>query len=599
MLETLVALLGASVIALPVTRLLGLGSILGYLIAGVAIGPDGFGLVRQSGQITAVSELGVVMLLFLIGLELRPHRLWILRGTILELGLGQLVPTATVIALLAHLAGIAWHDSIVLGAGLALSSTAIVLPMLADRKLLSTTAGRDGFAVLLFQDMMFIPLVALVPLLGHGMPALPHHLPSAAEVPWEAVVRGLVAVAVVLVGGTLAVPHVFRLVGRLRSPEVFTITALLLVVGTAALAQWAGLSTSLGAFMAGVMLSDSEYRHAIQSDIEPFEGLLLGFFFISVGMSADLGLALSHPGEILAGLVLLMAIKTAISFAIGWIKRRNMTSALRFATALPEGSEFSFVLFAAATKAGVLAKSGAELATLIVALSMIATPILFAGSERLLVPRLQPKRETRPADRIEPADLPVIICGFGRMGQIIGRVLNLQRIAYTALDADARRIETVRRFGQKIYFGDPTRLDLLRSAGAARARILVIALDDREAILTLAAMVRREFPHLTVIARAHDRNHAHRLMDLGITEIVRETYFSALHLSELTLERLGIGAAMARQTVALFRAHDEKLLAETHAYADDERRMIQTTEQAAAELAELLEADRQRQASAG
>jgi monovalent cation:proton antiporter-2 (CPA2) family protein len=599
MLETLVALLGASVIALPVTRLLGLGSILGYLIAGVAIGPDGFGLVRQSGQITAVSELGVVMLLFLIGLELRPHRLWILRGTILELGLGQLVPTATVIALLAHLAGIAWHDSIVLGAGLALSSTAIVLPMLADRKLLSTTAGRDGFAVLLFQDMMFIPLVALVPLLGHGMPALPHHLPSAAEVPWEAVARGLVAVAVVLVGGTLAVPHVFRLVGRLRSPEVFTTTALLLVVGTAALAQWAGLSTSLGAFMAGVMLSDSEYRHAIQTDIEPFEGLLLGFFFISVGMSADLGLALSRPGEILAGLVLLMAIKTAISLAIGWIKRRNMTSALRFATALPEGSEFSFVLFAAATQAGVLAKSDAELATLIVALSMIATPILFAGSERLLIPRLQPKRETRPADRIEPADLPVIICGFGRMGQIVGRVLNLQRIAYTALDADARRIETVRRFGQKIYFGDPTRLDLLRSAGAARARIIVIALDDREAILTLAAMVRREFPHLTVIARAHDRNHAHRLMDLGITEIVRETYFSALHLSELTLDRLGIGAAMARQTVALFRAHDEKLLAETHAYADDERRMIQTTEQAATELAELLEADRQRQASAG
>ncbi len=398
MLVTLVALLGASVIALPITRLLGLGSILGYLIAGVAIGPAGFGLVRQSGQITAVSELGVVMLLFLIGLELRPHRLWILRGTILGLGLGQLVPTATVIALLAHLAGIAWQNAIVLGAGLALSSTAIVLPMLADRKLLSTTAGRDGFAVLLFQDMMFIPLVALLPLLErHGVPSLPNHLPSAANVPWKAVARGLVAVAVMLVGGTLAVPHIFRLVGRLRSPEVFTTTALLLVVGTAALAEWAGLSTSLGAFMAGVMLSDSEYRHAIQTDIEPFEGLLLGFFFISVGMSADLGLALNHPGDILAGLVLLVAVKTAISFALGWIKRRNLASALRFATALPEGSEFSFVLFAAATKAGVMEKSAADLATLIVALSMIATPILFAGSERLLMPRLQPKRETRPA----------------------------------------------------------------------------------------------------------------------------------------------------------------------------------------------------------
>ena len=602
MLQTLVALLGASVIALPVTRLLGLGSILGYLIAGVAIGPAGFGLVRQTGQITAVSELGVVMLLFLIGLEVRPHRLWILRSTILQLGLGQLVPTAIAIALLAHLGGVPWQDSIVLGAGLALSSTAIVLPMLAERKLLSTTAGRDGFAVLLFQDMMFIPLVALVPLLGHGIPSLPEHLPhlpSAAEVPWQPVARGLAVVAAILVAGTLAVPHIFRLVGRLRSPEVFTTTALLLVVGTAALAQWAGLSTSLGAFMAGVMLSDSEYRHAIQTDIEPFEGLLLGFFFISVGMSADLGLTLDHPREILAGLVLLLAVKTAISFALGWIKRRNLISALRFASALPEGSEFSFVLFAAATKAGVMAKSSADLATLIIALSMIVTPILFAGSERLLIPRLQPKRETRPADQIEPADIPVIICGFGRMGQIIGRVLSLQRVAYTALDADAKRIEAVRRFGPKVYFGDPTRSELLRAAGAARAKIVVIALDDRDATLTLATMVRQEFPHLTIIARAHDRNHAHRLMDLGVTEIVRETYFSALRLSELTFNRLGIAGATARQTVALFRAHDEQLLAETHAYADDERRMIQTTEQAAAELADLLEADRQKQASTG
>ncbi len=237
------------------------------------------------------------------------------------------------------------------------------------------------------------------------------------------------------------------------------------------------------------------------------------------------------------------------------------------------------------------------MATFIIALSFIATPVLFSGSERLLIPRLMPKRETRPADRIEPANIPVIICGFGRMGQIIGRVLSVQRIAYTALDSNAQRIETVRRFGPKIYFGDPTRLELLRSAGAARAKILVITLDDREDILTLAAMARREFPHLTIIARAHDRNHAHRLMDLGITQIVRETFFSALRLSELTLDGLGISAPTARQTVALFRAHDEKLLAETHAYADDERRMIQTAAQAAAELADLLEADRERQAS--
>jgi glutathione-regulated potassium-efflux system protein KefB len=594
MLETLVALFGATVIALPITRLLGLGSILGYLLAGVAIGPSGFGLVAGVGQITAISELGVVMLLFLIGLELRPHRLWVLRSTILGLGFGQMLPSAAIIAVCAHLAGVGWNGAVVLGAGLALSSTAIVLPMLGERKLLATTAGRDGFAVLLFQDMMFVPLVALVPLLapGHIAASLPTHLPSAADVPWHAVLRGLGVILLILVGGTLLVGPVFRGVARLRSPEIFTATALLLVVGTAALADWAGLSMSLGAFMAGVMLSDSEYRHAIQADIEPFEGLLLGFFFISVGMSADIGLAARAPMAIAFGVLGLLAAKIAVAFAVGWVKRHNAASALRFAIALPEGSEFSFVLFGAATAVGALDKTVAEMATLVVALSMIATPLLFAATERLVIPRLEPRKPVRAADVIEEVDAPVIICGFGRVGQIVGRMLRVQRIAYTALDQDAGLIATARRFGIKVYFGDPTRVDLLRAAGAARARVLVIALDDKEAVVKLAEMAKAEFPHLAILARAHDRNHAHLLMDVGVSDIIRETYFSALRVSELVLGRLGMAEAEARRVVSVFRAHDERLLVETHAYASDEKRVIQTTEQAADELADLFEQDR-------
>ncbi len=584
MLETLAALLGATAIAVPITRRLGLGSILGYLVAGVVIGPSGLRLVTNVGQIASVSELGVIMLLFLIGLELRPHRLWILRKAVFGLGLGQMVPSALVLAALAHVAGVPWTGAAVIGAGLALSSTAIVLPMLGERNLLSSTAGRDSFAVLLFQDMAFIPLVALVPLLSGG--------PVPTQIPWLAVARGLAAIAVILVGGSFLIRPIFRMVGGAKTQEVFTATALLLVVGTAALADWAGLSMSLGAFMAGVLLSDSEYRHELQADIEPFEGLLLGFFFISVGMSANLGLALRSPATVAVSVVVLVVTKIAVAFLLGLVKRGNVRNSLRFSLALPEGSEFGFVLFGVAVAEGVLAQPQADLATLVIAVSMVVAPILFAASEQLVIPRLG-RRPEPVYDRIDGPPTPVIICGFGRVGQVVGRILRMQRIPFTALEKDLSQVEVMRRFGAKVYFGNPTREEVLRAAGGETARVLVVALDDMDETLAVVEIAKRHFRNLAIFARARNRRHAHLLMDVGITGIIRETFFSSLRLTEMVLEALGIPPETAHQSIELFREHDERNLVATHTIAGDEEKLIQSAQQAAQELEGLFEADRE------
>jgi len=584
MLVTLVILLAATVIAVPLSRRAGMGSILGYLGAGVVIGPSGWGLVSNVGQIADVAELGVVMLLFLIGLELRPHRLWILRKAVFGMGLGQMVPTAVLIAGIAHFAGLAWTGAGILGMGLALSSTAIVLPMLGERNLLPSIAGRDAFAVLLFQDISAIPVVALVPLLAGGAN-------FSEQVSIVDFLRGIGVILAILVGGFLLLRPVFRVIGGTRTPEMFTATALLLVIGTAALAEWGGLSASLGAFMAGVLVSGSEYRHEIQADIEPFEGLLLGFFFISVGMSADLGLLWRQPMEI-AGLVAgLVGLKAGVAFGVSYFRRRLVGPALRFALALPEGSEFSFVLFGAAVASGVLDKHVADMATLVVALSMMVTPVLFSAGESLVQPLLA-RPAARAFDAIDDGVTPVIICGFGRVGQIVGRILAAQKIPFTALDKSQEQVDVVRKFGSKVFYGDPTREEVMRAAGAGDAKVLVIALDDMDASLNTARMVRRKFPELEIVARARNRRHVHLLMELGIEHIIRETYFSSLRLAELTMEGLGIDKAQADRAIALFEAHDERILQQTRAIAHDEGKLIQTTHEAAQELLDLFESDR-------
>ena len=523
------------------------------------------------------------MLLFLIGLELRPQRLWVMRRAILGLGAGQMVLTAIAIAIGVRFLGADWTTALVLGAGLSLSSTAIVLPMLAERDLLASHAGRDAFSVLLFQDLAFIPLVAAVPLLAGGS--------MAEAVSWQNVAGAIAAAVAIVVVGHFVVGPIFRLIGGARTPEVFTAMALLIVVGTAAVAHTAGLSTSLGAFLAGVLLADSTYRHELQADIEPFEGLLLGFFFMSVGMSANLALALAEPGVIVLGVIALILFKYAIVFALGRIAGQDNRKALRFAAALPQGSEFSFVLFGVAVAAGAIADTVADRAMVVVAISMAATPLLFAASEKFLISRIA--KPIRPEDdRIESDATPVIIAGFGRMGQIVGRLLRLQGITFTALDNDPDKVQVLRRFGTTVYFGDPTRLELLRAAGADEAKVLVIAVDDTEETLKLAEVAKRHFPHLKVMSRARNRRHVHLLMDRGLTQIVRETFHSSLKLSEMVLTELGVPQDRIRRALDLFADHDERALAQAHAFYEDERKMIQSAKDAADELTTLFEADR-------
>jgi monovalent cation:proton antiporter-2 (CPA2) family protein len=583
MLVTLVALLAAATIAVPLTRRAGFGSVLGYLLAGIVIGPAGLRLVTDVEQIANVASLGVIMLLFLIGLELRPQRLWVMRRAVFGLGSAQVLVTGAVIAALAHLTGVAWDGAAVLGAGLAMSSTAIVLPLLAERDLLTSRAGRDGFAVLLFQDLAFIPLVAMVPLLASD------HLPD--HVPWHDVARAAGAIAVTLVGGRFLLPLLFRVIGGASVPELFTTAALLIVVGTALLAERAGLSPSLGAFMAGVLLSESEYRHELQADIAPFEGLLLGFFFISIGMSADVGLAKAHPWLLVSATAALLAAKALVAGILARLARQDAANALRFGLALPQASEFSFVLFGVAITAGALGADIAALATLVAAASMIATPILFAASERVLIPRLR-QREAPVYDTIDTEPTPVIICGFGRMGQIVGRVLRMHGIDFTALERDSGQVDVVRRFGTKVYFGDPTRPDVLRAAGAEQAKLLIIALEGLEDGLRTVEIARRNFPNLKILSRARNRRHAHLLMDRDVDGLVRDTFHSSLKLAELALTSLGIEKEAASRAVALFEEHDERNLRETHAIYRDDKQLIQNVQEAAAELAALFEADR-------
>ncbi len=582
MLVTLVALLAAAVLLVSLSRRFGLGSILGYLVAGLLIGPSGLRLVTDVESISEISELGVLMLLFIIGLELRLPRIWAMRRSVFGLGTAQLVFTGAVLGAAALWAGATWTGAAILGLGLALSSTAIVLPLLAERNLLALTSGRDSFAVLLFQDLASVPLIALVPALAGHHPDGPISI---------ALLKAAGAVAIILLGGRFLLRPIFAAIGGARTREVFTATALLIVVGAAAIAGGAGLPLSLGAFAAGVVLAESEYRHELQADIEPFEGLLLGFFFMSVGMSTDIALVTRQPGQIAIGVVLLVLVKALLAFGLGRLRGQTPVTAIRFGLAIAQGSEFAFVLFGAALAAGALERPAVESATLVIALSMLISPLLFAASERWLIPRLM-KRAPRPASRLDEArPAPVVICGFGRFGQIVGRVLLTRGIKFNALDSEPGNVETVRRFGLVAFFGDPTRLELLRAVGADQAKAIVVALPDAEAVLKVAALAREHFPQAKIYARARNRRVAHSLMDVGVHDFVRETFLSSLRLGELVLIGLDFDEDEARRTVEAFRERDEQMLIAQHDFYDDETKVVQTAAQVAAELKSLFEAD--------
>jgi glutathione-regulated potassium-efflux system ancillary protein KefC len=576
--------LGAAVLAVPLAKRLGLGAVLGYLLAGMAIGPWGLGLIREVETILHFSEFGVVLLLFLIGLELEPARLWSMRRPIFGWGAAQVLGVAGVLFGAALLAGVAWQVALVAALGLSLSSTAIALATLGERNLMGTPAGQAGFAILLFQDIAAIPMIALIPLLGVAADA------GAGNGGWLGAARLAGVILGVIVIGRYLVRPALRIIAKSEMREIFTAFALLLVIAISLLMQWVGMSMALGAFMAGVLLADSEYRHALETDLEPFKGLLLGLFFIAVGMSVDFGVFLSKPLLILGLVLAFLALKLAVLFALSY--RFGIARGQRwlFAFLLSQGGEFAFVVFGAAGAARVFAPEVGSILVAVVALSMVTTPLLLLLHDKVLEPRYHGQNLPEP-DAIDGNEGHVIIAGFGRFGQIVGRLLNANRIKLTVLDHDPDQIELLRRFGFKVFYGDATRVDLLHAAGAAKARALVLAIDDTEDSLALADAVREHFPDLPILARARNVTHMYELMDRGVTVIERETFESALQLGRRALSLLGWGAYRAREATLKFREHNKASVDAVYPFYKDREQYVSMAKRARDELNEMFARD--------
>jgi monovalent cation:proton antiporter-2 (CPA2) family protein len=584
LLEQAAIFLVTAVIVVPVFRRLQLGAVLGYLAAGAIIGPWGLGLIADADATLSFAEMGVVLLLFLIGLELEPSRLWALRRPVFGLGGAQVVVTGIVLTGFAVWLNLSWPAAIVVGLGLAMSSTAIVLAWLGERGQLSSPSGRLAFAILLFQDVAVIPLIALLPLISPDKTGHPSG--------WILAAKGVAAIAFVMVVSRLLVRPVLKLVARFGGREVFTAAALLVVIGSALTMDTMGLSMSLGAFLAGVLLADSEFRHELEADVEPFKGLLLGLFFMAVGMSANLALFMLHPFTVLGVAFGLMVLKALVMYGLARASGTGNEEAQRIAVLIAQGGEFAFVLFVAAQSAGILVGETADFLVLAVTISMLLAPLSFIVHERLLQRWLE--RTTPPEfDRIDGPGNPVIIAGYGRYGQIVSRVLRMAGVPFTAIEASFQQVDFVRRFGNKVYYGDASRLELLESARAADAKLFVLAIDDVEASVKTAAVVRKYFPNLPILARARNRVHYYRLRDLDIDReaIKREFFLSSLETARQALELNGMDAVQAARAVALFKEHDEKLMDAQYAVRQDETQLIQTTAQAAAQLQEVFEAD--------
>ncbi len=572
----------AAIVSVPISRALGFGSVLGYLAAGILIGPFGIALVSDFRDTMHLAELGVVLLLFIIGLELQPSRLWVMRRMVFGLGTLQVACTAVTIGVGAWLLGTPPAASAVIGASLALSSTAFVLQMLAERKELASSHGRASFSILLLQDLAVIPMIALLPLLGTTA--------SGANLDLLHLARSLGLLLLLIAGGRYLLRPVLKVVARTDTPELFTATALLVVIGAALLMQLAGMSMILGAFIAGMLLADSEYRHQLEADIAPFKGLLLGLFFITVGMSVDLVRFLQEPLRVLAIVLGFMSAKAVI---LALLARRfgmcDRKSALRLAAAMSQGGEFAFVIFALAAENGALDDAIATDLTLAVTLSMLLTPALYLLAERIT--RGGARQPEPEFDPINESGSDVLIAGFGRVGQIVGRMLRMSGRRFTALEYDTEQISIVRSYGNKVYFGDARRLDVLRAAGAERARLFVIATADMETSVTIAEKLKRHFPELTIVARARNRRHAHKLMDLGVRHIFRDTLRSSIAMGERVFEELGMPTQESSRLGELFLERDEKLLLEQFAVRDSEEKLIQTAKDTERELSDLLRGD--------
>jgi glutathione-regulated potassium-efflux system ancillary protein KefC len=574
------ALLTAAVLLVPLFKRLGVGSVMGYLVAGVLIGPSVIGVISEPTTVLHTAELGVTLLLFVIGLELQRDRLWALRKSVFGLGAMQVIGSAVVLGFAAWMFGLSPIASVVVGLALAMTSTAFLVPFLAERGELDHQYGRESFAVLLFQDLSVIPILALLAVVGASGGAKPPGWPA------------LIAVIGVVFLGKPILSYLFRYASRFGSREIFTAAALLTAVGLAALMTWVNLPTTLGAFMAGVLLADSQFRHEIEASIEPFESLLLGLFFMAVGMSVNLALLAEQPFIVIGIAVGIFALKAIVFYAL----RRGLTRASDAiarpqAIGLAVGGEFAFVLFTTAQGASILTERTTDLLTLAVALTMVLAPFVWIFHDRVLVPWLAKNHEPPPFDRIDDPATPVIIAGYGRVGQIVGRILNMRDIKFTALDAASDHVDSVRRFGNKIYYGDASKLALLHAAKTQDAKYFVVCVDDMDASIAITELVRRNFPNVTVLARARNRTHAMQLRELGVENPMRETFWSSIELTKDLLVQFGETPEQIEKTVATFVQHDNELLNRQQAIFRDEEKLVAVSKEARAQLDDILRAD--------
>jgi len=579
--------LGAAVLVVPFAKRLGMGTVLGYLVAGILIGPYGLKLISGIEDAYNFAEFGVVLLLFLIGLELDPDRLWALRRPIFGWGGAQVVGVAGVLWAAALAFGIDWKVGLIAGLGLSMSSTAIALASLQERNLMPTPAGQAGFAILLFQDMAAIPMIAIVPLLG-----VADHAAGAAN-PWLAGAKIVAVLAALVLAGRFLLNPLLRIIAKTDTREIFTAFALLLVIAIALLMEWIGLSMALGAFIAGVLLADSEYRHALETDLEPFKGLLLGLFFIAVGMSVDFAVFLANPLLILGLVAGFQVLKIGVLYGLSRLLNMARGQHLQFALLLSQGGEFAFVVFGAAATAHVFSAQVSAILVVVVALSMVVTPLTLMAYDRVAAGR-EKGRPQPEADAIEPNENHVIIAGFGRFGQIVGRYLNSNGVRLTVLDHDPDQVEVLRRFGFKVFYGDATRADLLRAAGADKARAFVLAIDNIEDSLKLVEFLRQDFPDLPIFARARNITHYYQLLDRGVQVIERETFESALRLGRDVLSTgLGHSAFRARQSAQRFRRANLGLIMQLYPYYKDRDTFVSMSRRGREQLQEQIARERE------
>ncbi|MFC1851838.1 monovalent cation:proton antiporter-2 (CPA2) family protein [candidate division CSSED10-310 bacterium] len=597
--------LAAAVIAVPIAKRFGLGSVLGYLIAGVVIGPYGFQCIGQEGQdIMHFAEFGVVMMLFLIGLELQPSLFWKMRGQLLGMGGSQVVMTTGAFCLILSLFSLSWKTSLAISMTVALSSTAIVLQTLQEKGLMKTDAGQSSFAVLLFQDIAVIPMLALFPLLANvprtNSAGVSQHSPGAGHhemawvdtLPaWGQALAVVGAVATIIILGLYLARPVLRAIARTRMRELFTAAALLLVISIALLMKKVGLSPALGTFLAGVVLANSEYRHELEGDIEPFKGLLLGLFFIAVGASINFTLIISRPGLISFFVVALFVVKFLILLIIGRFFSMSLDQNMLFGLVLAQGGEFAFVLFSFAAQHHVMSPAYTSIAIAVVALSMIVTPLVLLFNERMLQPVLGTKqKDDRPADAIDEEN-PVIIAGFGQFGNVVGRLLKANGIQATVLEYDSDKVDVLRKLGLKVYYGDASRYDLLLTAGAEKAKLLIVTLDEENKIHEIVDLARKYFPHLTILTRALGRTHAYELYDSGLEYIFRDTVDTALHLGIAALKILGFRAFQARRAAKIFKQHDEESVQHLSVYRHDQSLYVSEAKKKIQDLESILLAE--------